>query len=122
MTSTTNDFTTSNPIINALNMEGSKSTSIMNISSEVPKIFRHLRQQRIISSPTAIATLTPVVSSSSESTNAHGNADGKYDDSSNEIKRVQKPSLLTIRNVMKLLFDNICFDVFNTIIPANHNQ
>ena len=64
-------------------MEESSSTSVMNIVSEVPKDLSTSASDSTshISSPTT-ATITPVVSSSSESTYANGNADGEYDDSS----------------------------------------
>ena len=66
-------------------MEESSSTSVMNIVSGVPKDLSTSAPIKSdstshISSPTT-TTLTPVVSRSSESTYANGNADGEYDDS-----------------------------------------
>ena len=119
-TSTTNNVTTSNSAINLSHMEESSSTSVMNIVSEIPKDFSTSDSTSHISSSTT-ARLTPIISNYPESKYANGNAVGEYDDSSgsddDEIEEFQKTSLQTFRKVMKLLFDNICFDVSDTIIP-----
>ena len=99
-------FTTSNPVIN-FNMAGSSSTSIMNISLRFRNIFRHLRRKKnAMWSHTSQAPHNQRVLTGTQ-----------MDKMINEIVQDQKTSLLMVRKVMKLLFDNICFDTSDTMIP-----